>query len=180
MDLWTCSNPFKSITPNIYFDFVLISWAQSEICPNVKHGSNGLRGWRYYEASLKLLDLKSLLCYITLGHFLLLSPSPAAEDSGICEYHLTSPVLPGSDGNCIFQVALYEAGGAAGNLTLLIKPALLDSVAHSVLLNHRSHDNHRLVSTLRTCSPCHCNAVCGEQLFILLVHFLCSTTDQLN
>lgn len=93
-------------------------------------------------------NLKFLLCYITLGHFLLLSPSPAAEDSGICEYHLTSPVLPRSDGNCIFQVALYEAGAAAGNLTLLIKPVLLGSAVHSVILNHRSQDEHRLANIL--------------------------------
>uniref|UniRef100_A0A7N9AMS6 Tyrosine-protein kinase receptor n=1 Tax=Mastacembelus armatus TaxID=205130 RepID=A0A7N9AMS6_9TELE len=56
------------------------------------------------------------------GHFLLLSSSPAAEASGGCEYHLTSPVLPESSMHCILQVALYEASPAAGNLTLLIKP----------------------------------------------------------
>nr|XP_046268451.1 leukocyte tyrosine kinase receptor isoform X2 [Scatophagus argus] len=77
------------------------------------------------------------------GHFLLLSSSPAAEASGRCEYRLTSPVLPGSNRYCILQVALYEAGPASGNLTLLIKPALSGSAVHSVVLNHRSRDDHR-------------------------------------
>uniref|UniRef100_A0A3B4WSJ9 Tyrosine-protein kinase receptor n=1 Tax=Seriola lalandi dorsalis TaxID=1841481 RepID=A0A3B4WSJ9_SERLL len=61
------------------------------------------------------------------GHFLLLSSSPAAEASGRCEYHLTSPLLAGSDRHCILQVALYESSPALGNLTLLIKPVLSDS-----------------------------------------------------
>uniref|UniRef100_A0A3Q3WEV5 Tyrosine-protein kinase receptor n=1 Tax=Mola mola TaxID=94237 RepID=A0A3Q3WEV5_MOLML len=77
------------------------------------------------------------------GHFLLLSSSPAAEDSGICDYHLTSPVLPGSYRNCLFQVALYEAGPAVGNLTLLIKPVLSGSAIHSVVLNHKSREHSR-------------------------------------
>uniref|UniRef100_A0A671YU96 Tyrosine-protein kinase receptor n=1 Tax=Sparus aurata TaxID=8175 RepID=A0A671YU96_SPAAU len=61
------------------------------------------------------------------GHFLLLSFPPTAEASGTCEYYFTSPVLPESDRSCSLQVALYEAGPAVGNLTLLIKPVLSGS-----------------------------------------------------
>lgn len=92
---------------------------------------------------IKQSKLTFLLCFITLGHFLLLSSSPTAEDSGMCEYHFTSPVLPGSDEYCIFQVALYEAGPAVGNLTLMIQPILSSSAVHSVVLNRRNHDNRR-------------------------------------
>uniref|UniRef100_A0A665VTR3 Tyrosine-protein kinase receptor n=1 Tax=Echeneis naucrates TaxID=173247 RepID=A0A665VTR3_ECHNA len=59
-------------------------------------------------------------------HFLLLN------SLGRCEYHLTSPVLPGSDRHCILQVALYESNPVLGNLTLLIKPILSDSAIHSM------------------------------------------------
>uniref|UniRef100_A0A8C9YST6 Tyrosine-protein kinase receptor n=1 Tax=Sander lucioperca TaxID=283035 RepID=A0A8C9YST6_SANLU len=62
------------------------------------------------------------------GHFLLLNFFPAAEASGRCEYHLTSPVLPGNERHCILQVALFESGPAVGNLTLLIKPVHSSSV----------------------------------------------------
>lgn len=114
----------------------------------MKHSSNGLLGWHYSEAVIKLWNLKFYFCFITLGHFLLLSSSPAAEDSGICDYHLTSPVLPGSYRNCLFQVALYEAGPAVGNLTLLIKPVLSGSAIHSVVLNHKSREHSRSANTL--------------------------------
>ncbi|XP_023249508.1 ALK tyrosine kinase receptor-like isoform X1 [Seriola lalandi dorsalis] len=77
------------------------------------------------------------------GHFLLLSSSPAAEASGRCEYHLTSPLLAGSDRHCILQVALYESSPALGNLTLLIKPVLSDSAVHSVVLNHKRRAGRR-------------------------------------
>uniref|UniRef100_A0A4W6FEE9 Tyrosine-protein kinase receptor n=1 Tax=Lates calcarifer TaxID=8187 RepID=A0A4W6FEE9_LATCA len=77
------------------------------------------------------------------GHFLLLSSSPAAEASGRCDYHLTSPVLPGSDRHCTLQMALYESHPGLGNLTLLIKPVLSDSAVHSVVLNHRKRDDQR-------------------------------------
>ncbi|XP_068582381.1 tyrosine-protein kinase receptor [Cebidichthys violaceus] len=79
----------------------------------------------------------------TDGHFLLLSSSPTAEASGRCEYHLTSPVLPGKDRHCTLQVALYESGPAAGNLTLLIKPVHSGSAVLSVDLNHRRPEEHR-------------------------------------
>ncbi|XP_078134251.1 tyrosine-protein kinase receptor [Sander vitreus] len=77
------------------------------------------------------------------GHFLLLSFFPAAEASGRCEYHLTSPVLPGNERHCILQVALFESGPAVGNLTLLIKPVHSSSAVHSEVLNHRRRDDRR-------------------------------------
>ncbi|XP_069008390.1 tyrosine-protein kinase receptor [Embiotoca jacksoni] len=77
------------------------------------------------------------------GHFLLLNSSPAAEASGRCEYHLTSPVLPGSNRHCILQVALYEAGPAAGNFTLLIKPVISSLAVHSEVLHHSRQDDRR-------------------------------------
>ncbi|XP_068194424.1 tyrosine-protein kinase receptor [Antennarius striatus] len=77
------------------------------------------------------------------GHFLLLSSSPPAETSERCEYHLTSPVFPGSDGSCVLQLALYETSPALGNLTVLIKPVLSGSSIHPVARSHRSHDDRR-------------------------------------
>ncbi|XP_047466681.1 leukocyte tyrosine kinase receptor isoform X2 [Mugil cephalus] len=77
------------------------------------------------------------------GHFLLLSPSPAAEASGRCEYHLTSPVLLGSNRQCMLQLALYEAGPATGNLMLLVQPVLSTSAVHSEVLNSRRGDDRR-------------------------------------
>ncbi|XP_057714988.1 tyrosine-protein kinase receptor [Corythoichthys intestinalis] len=56
------------------------------------------------------------------GHFLLLSPSPVAEASQICEYHLNSPILLSSGHQCVLHLALYELSPSAGNFTVLIKP----------------------------------------------------------
>lgn len=96
---------------------------------------------------LRLSQLCQSLCFhsalLPPGHFLLLSVSPAAEDSGTCEYHLTSPVLPRSNEYCIFQVALFEAGPSVGNLTLMIQPVLSTSAPRSVVLNRRNHDDRR-------------------------------------
>ncbi|XP_074548823.1 tyrosine-protein kinase receptor [Halichoeres trimaculatus] len=77
------------------------------------------------------------------GHFLHLSSSPAAEASRRCEYHLTSPVLPGSGKFCTLQVALYETGPVWGNLTALVKPVLSGSAVHSVVFSDRRHEEHR-------------------------------------
>uniref|UniRef100_A0A3P8UL87 receptor protein-tyrosine kinase n=1 Tax=Cynoglossus semilaevis TaxID=244447 RepID=A0A3P8UL87_CYNSE len=75
----------------------------------------------------------------TGGHFLLLTPSSAAEVSGSCQYHITSPVLPGSNKHCSLHVALFESQPALGNLTLLIKPILTYSDVQPVALrSHRS------------------------------------------
>ncbi len=117
----------------------------------LKHSSNDLQEWQYYEAAIKLSSMEILLCFITLGHFLLLNSSPAAEASGRCEYRLTSQVLPGSDRYCMLQVALYEAGPTVGNLTLLIKPVLSGSAVHSVVLNHRERDDRRSANTQALC-----------------------------
>lgn len=84
-----------------------------------------------------------ILIFLISGHFLLLKPSSAAEASGSCEFHLTSPIMPGSDRHCMLQVALYESGPALGNLTLLIKPILSDAAVHSVALNRRRRVGHR-------------------------------------
>lgn len=113
-----------------------------------------------------LSSMKYLLCFITPGHFLLLSSSPAAEASGRCEYHITSPVLPRSNRHCVLQLALYEAGPAAGNLTLLIKPVLSGSTIRSVILTKERRDDHRSANTLRSSFLSFCNAVCAEFLFI--------------
>lgn len=93
------------------------------------------------------MKVKDCPCCSVTGHFLLLNPSSAEKDAGKCKYHLTSPVLPGSDKHCVFQLALYEAAPAAGNLTLLVKAVLTGSTVHSLSLNHTSHDDHRLAHT---------------------------------
>ncbi|XP_056151361.1 tyrosine-protein kinase receptor [Lampris incognitus] len=77
------------------------------------------------------------------GHFLFLSPSPTAETPGKCEYHLVSPVLAGSGGMCLLQLAFYEAGPLVGNVTLLVKPAHSRSATTSKVLNHRRRDGSR-------------------------------------
>lgn len=118
--------------------------------------------WHFNEAAIKLSNIKFLLCSISLGHFLLLSSSSAAEASGRCEFHLTSPVLLGSSKHCILQVALFESDPASGNLTLLIKPVLSDSAVHSVVLNHGRRDDRRSANTLKTSLPCFCSAICAE------------------
>ncbi|KAM9708490.1 tyrosine-protein kinase receptor [Menidia menidia] len=77
------------------------------------------------------------------GQVLLLSSSAAAESSGKCEYHLTSPVLLGSEKKCTLQVALYESRPMMGNLTVLIKSVLSELTIHSEVLNQRRRDSHR-------------------------------------
>lgn len=111
------------------------------------------------------------LCFITLGHFLLLTPSPEAEASGKCDYHLMSPVLPKSSMDCLLQVAVYEAGPVVGNLTLLIKPAQPDSDVHSEMLHHRGRDDRRSANTLTS------TALSLRWVVLLL---LCNTTSPLH
>lgn len=170
MDLWTYSKLLWVSASPTTFILILCLYpnAQSEICPNGKAFVK-LQEWQYYEAAIKLPSMKLRLCFITLGHFLLLNSSPAAEASGRCGYKLTSPVLPGSDRFCMLQVALYEAGPAVGNLTLLIKPVLSGSAVHSVVLNHRERDDRRSANTLRTGSPCRCDAVWVIHLLVFLL-----------
>lgn len=126
------------------------------------------------------MEFQFLLCFITLGHFLLLNFFPAAEASGRCEYHLTSPVLPGNERHCILQVALFESGPAVGNLTLLIKPVHSSSAVHSEVLNHRRRDDRRYSYTLGTGSPClrECH-LCRIDIYYLAYHVhLISVTKQ--
>ncbi|KAF6721798.1 ALK tyrosine kinase receptor [Oryzias melastigma] len=77
------------------------------------------------------------------GHFLLLSTTSAAGPTGRCEYHLTSPVLPGSNRQCILQVALYDTRPTQGNLTILIKPIMSDLPNRSETFSHRRRDDRR-------------------------------------
>ncbi|RVE57277.1 hypothetical protein OJAV_G00214530 [Oryzias javanicus] len=77
------------------------------------------------------------------GHFLLLSTTSAAGPSGRCEYHLTSPILPGSNRQCILQVALYDTRPTHGNLTILIEPIMSDLPNRSETFSHRRRDDRR-------------------------------------
>lgn len=93
---------------------------------------------QFHEAALKLSSFK-FLCFLSSGHFLLPSSSP----DGKCEHQITSPDLPGSDRQCILQVALYEAGPTVGNLTVQIKLVTSDLIVRSEVLNNRRPENHR-------------------------------------
>uniref|UniRef100_A0A4W5R5Q0 Tyrosine-protein kinase receptor n=1 Tax=Hucho hucho TaxID=62062 RepID=A0A4W5R5Q0_9TELE len=56
------------------------------------------------------------------GHFLLLSPSASSRASRKCEYYITSPVVYSSGPLCHLQLARFEMGPTAGNLSVLVKP----------------------------------------------------------
>uniref|UniRef100_A0A8C7YVV8 Tyrosine-protein kinase receptor n=1 Tax=Oryzias sinensis TaxID=183150 RepID=A0A8C7YVV8_9TELE len=77
------------------------------------------------------------------GNFLLLSTTSEAGPTGRCQYHLTSPVLPGSNRQCILQVALYDTQPTQGNLTILIKPIMSDLPNRSETFSHRRRDDRR-------------------------------------
>lgn len=81
----------------------------------------------------------TFLCFLYSGHFLLSSSS----HDGKCEHQITSPDLPGSDKQCILQVALYEAGPTVGNLTVQVKLVMSDLIVRSEVLNNRRPENHR-------------------------------------
>lgn len=141
--------------------------------PVFKHSSNSLWDSQYYVAPVKH---EISYCFIIPGNFLLLSSSPAAEASGTCEYHLTSPVLPGSNSQCVLQLALYKAGPAVGNLTLLIKPVLSSAAVRSVVLTQQRQDDHRSANTLRSSSQSFCDVFVQKYyLFCGVLHHLCST-----
>ncbi|XP_028293415.1 tyrosine-protein kinase receptor isoform X2 [Gouania willdenowi] len=76
------------------------------------------------------------------GHFLLLNSSPHPEATEVCDYHVTSPMLPGSSNHCVLSVALYAEGPVEGNLTLLIKSLVPVLPVHSEVLHHRRKDSH--------------------------------------
>lgn len=136
--------PLLKSLPWHLFSFPLIPWVSI-----LEQSPYGFLDWYYYETARKLPNLKwCFFFFFATGHFLLLNPSPAEKGAGICKYHLTSPVLPGSDKRCIFQLALYEAAPAAGNLTLLIKAVLSGSTVQTLSLNHTSRGDHRLGITV--------------------------------
>ncbi|XP_077413872.1 tyrosine-protein kinase receptor isoform X2 [Vanacampus margaritifer] len=77
------------------------------------------------------------------GHFLLLSPSPGAEASRRCQYHLTSPIMTRSERQCILHLALYETSPSAGNLTVTIKPLFSSSFVDIVAFKPERRDDTR-------------------------------------
>ncbi|XP_051942130.1 tyrosine-protein kinase receptor isoform X1 [Hippocampus zosterae] len=77
------------------------------------------------------------------GHFLLLSPSPGAEASKRCEYHLTSPIMPKSAHQCVLHLSLYETSPSQGNLTVLIKPLYSSSFTNIVVFKPERREDPR-------------------------------------
>ncbi|KAM9569145.1 tyrosine-protein kinase receptor-like isoform 2-T2 [Salvelinus alpinus] len=77
------------------------------------------------------------------GHFLLLSASAASRASGKCEYHVTSPVVYSSGPLCHLQLARFESGPTAGNLSVLVKPVDSASVISTTALSGRAQDGTR-------------------------------------
>ncbi|XP_077477591.1 tyrosine-protein kinase receptor [Stigmatopora argus] len=77
------------------------------------------------------------------GHFLLLSPSPVAEASTRCEYHLNSPVMLRSGHQCVLHLALYELSLSAGNFTVLIKPLYSSSGFDTLALKSERREDPR-------------------------------------
>ncbi|XP_014065765.2 leukocyte tyrosine kinase receptor isoform X2 [Salmo salar] len=77
------------------------------------------------------------------GHFLLLSASAASRASRKCEYHITSPVVYSSGPLCHLQLARFESGPTAGNLSVLVKPVDSASVISTTALSGRAQDGTR-------------------------------------
>ncbi|XP_052352909.1 tyrosine-protein kinase receptor isoform X2 [Oncorhynchus keta] len=77
------------------------------------------------------------------GHFLLLSASAASRASRKCEYHITSPVVYSSGPLCRLQLARFELGPTAGNLSVLVKPVDSASVISTTALSGRAQDGTR-------------------------------------
>ncbi|XP_070984715.1 tyrosine-protein kinase receptor isoform X2 [Oncorhynchus clarkii lewisi] len=77
------------------------------------------------------------------GHFLLLSASAASRASRKCEYHITSPVVYSSGPLCRLQLARFESGPTAGNLSVLVKPVDSASVISTTALSGRAQDGTR-------------------------------------
>ncbi|XP_010877406.2 leukocyte tyrosine kinase receptor isoform X2 [Esox lucius] len=72
------------------------------------------------------------------GHFLLLSPPTASRVSGQCEYHITSPVAYSSGPLCRLQLARFESGPSAGNLSVSVKAVNSASVLSTTALRARA------------------------------------------
>lgn len=94
--------------------------------------------------------LMSNFVFILSGHFLLLSPSPGAEASKRCEYHLTSPIMPKSAHQCVFHLALYETSPSAGNLTVLIKPLYSSSFTNIVVFKPERREDPRSENAMQS------------------------------
>ncbi|XP_036810917.1 leukocyte tyrosine kinase receptor isoform X1 [Oncorhynchus mykiss] len=77
------------------------------------------------------------------GHFLLLSPSASSRASRKCEYYITSPVVYSSGPLCHLQLARFELGPTAGNLSVLVKPVESASVISTTALSGRDQDGTR-------------------------------------
>nr|XP_029531003.1 ALK tyrosine kinase receptor-like isoform X2 [Oncorhynchus nerka] len=77
------------------------------------------------------------------GHFLLVSASAASRASRKCEYHITSPVVYSSGPLCRLQLARFESGPTAGNLSVLVKPVDSASVISTTALSGRAQDGTR-------------------------------------
>nr|XP_046222521.1 ALK tyrosine kinase receptor-like isoform X2 [Oncorhynchus gorbuscha] len=77
------------------------------------------------------------------GHFLLLSASAVSRASRKCEYHITSPVVYSSGPLCRLQLARFELGPTAGNLSVLVKPVDSASVISTTALSGRAQDGTR-------------------------------------
>ena len=78
-----------------------------------------------------------------LGHFLLLSASAASRASRKCEYNITSPVVYSSGPLCRLQLAHFESGPTAGNLSVLVKPVDSASVISTTALSGSAQDGTR-------------------------------------
>ncbi|XP_036818337.1 leukocyte tyrosine kinase receptor isoform X2 [Oncorhynchus mykiss] len=77
------------------------------------------------------------------GHFLLLSASAASRASRKCEYNITSPVVYSSGPLCRLQLARFESGPTAGNLSVLVKPVDSASVISTTALSGSAQDGTR-------------------------------------
>ncbi|XP_035614706.1 tyrosine-protein kinase receptor-like isoform X1 [Oncorhynchus keta] len=77
------------------------------------------------------------------GHFLLLSPSASSRASRKCEYYITSPVVYSSGPLCHLQLARFELGPTAGNLSVLVKAVESASVISTTALSGRDQDGTR-------------------------------------
>ncbi|KAJ7988947.1 hypothetical protein DPEC_G00314470 [Dallia pectoralis] len=77
------------------------------------------------------------------GHFLLWSPSAASRSSRQCEYDIASPVVYSSGPLCRLQLARFESGLGAGNLSVSVKPVNSESVISTSALKIVAQDGVR-------------------------------------
>ncbi|XP_015194744.2 tyrosine-protein kinase receptor [Lepisosteus oculatus] len=77
----------------------------------------------------------------TDGHFLLLTA--AAQAAGICEFSLTSPVLPNSAPRCRLQLARYQSEPSQGDLSVQVTAVGTNVVTRSTAHSDREQENSR-------------------------------------